>query len=117
VDAELVPGGSPQTYHGAQDDPWTALLAAEATGPSLVLRPRQPGDRFQPQGMSGHSMKLNEFMINAKVPAAARAGWPLLVGASGIAWVCGQRVDERAALRPDTQRAWRVTFRRRMAKQ
>jgi tRNA(Ile)-lysidine synthetase-like protein len=91
-------------------DWWSARLDADAVGAELLLRPRLPGDRFQPQGMGGHSMKLNEFMINAKVPRAARSGWPLLIGRQGIAWVCGQRVDERAAVTPATRHIWVVRF-------
>ena len=93
---------------GTEADPWTAHLDADAVGSELTLRPRQPGDRFQPQGLSGHSTKLNEFMINAKVPKDARAGWPLLCGAAGIAWVCGLRVAEWAIVRPETRAVWVV---------
>ena len=61
--------------YAANADPWIAYLDAGITGAELILRPRQPGDRFQPQGLDGHSMKLNEFMINAKAPGdAAPAG-------------------------------------------
>ena len=48
-------------------DPWTAYLDAEAVGDALILRPRAPGDRFCPLGLAGHSVKLNEFMIDAKI--------------------------------------------------
>jgi tRNA(Ile)-lysidine synthase len=95
---------------GARADPWVAFLDADALGSGVMLRPRQPGDRFQPQGLSGHSTKLNEFMINAKVPKDARAGWPLLCGAAGIAWVCGLRVAEWAIVRPETRAVWVVQF-------
>ncbi len=96
----------------ADPDPWVAYLDAAAVGPDLTLRPRQEGDRFEPYGLSGHSVKVNEFMINAKVPKDLRGGWPLLVGACGIAWVCGLRVDQRAAVRPDTGTVRRVAFAR-----
>jgi len=100
---DAQPGG-----FNAEADPWTARLDADAVGSDLMLRTRQPGDRFQPQGLSGHGTKLNEFMINAKVPKAARAGWPLLCGAAGIAWVCGLRVAEWAIVRPQTRTVWVV---------
>ena len=93
---------------GTEADPWTAHLDADAVGSELMLRTRQPGDRFQPQGLDGHSTKLNEFMINAKVSKDARAGWPLLCGAAGIAWVCGLRVAEWAIVRPETRAVWVV---------
>jgi tRNA(Ile)-lysidine synthase len=95
---------------GAGADQWVAFLDADALGLGFVLRPRQPGDRFQPQGLGGHSTKLNEFMINAKVPQGARAGWPLLCGAAGIVWVCGLRVAEWAIVRPETRAFWVVRF-------
>ena len=95
---------------GTEADPWTAHLDADTVGSELLLRPRQPGDRFQPQGLDGHSTKLNEFMINAKVPKDARAGWPLLCSAASIAWVCGLRVAEWAIVRPETRAVWVVQF-------
>jgi tRNA(Ile)-lysidine synthetase-like protein len=95
---------------GVGADPWVAFLDANALGSCLMLRPRQPGDRFQPQGLGGHRTKLNEFMINAKVPKDLRAGWPLLCGAAGIAWVCGLRVAEWAIVRPPTRIVWVVRF-------
>jgi len=89
-------------------DPWTAFLDARAVGAELTLRPRLPGDRFQPQGMAGHGMKLNEFMINVKLPKALRERWPLLIGAGGIAWVCGLRVAAWAAVTAHTEAVWIV---------
>lgn len=89
---------------------WEAWLDAEATGTRLVLRPRQPGDRFRPQGLGGHSVKLNEFMINEKICRDARAGWPLLEGANGLVWVCGLRLDEQAVVKKDSHIVWHVRF-------
>ena len=91
-------------------DPWSAFLAADAVGDALTLRPRAPGDRFCPLGLAGHSTKLNEFMIDAKIARDARSGWPLLVGRDGIAWVCGLRLAQPAALGPDTAEVWHVRF-------
>lgn len=111
VDVASCPVGEIGDRYAANADPWTAYLDARATGGRLVLRPRAPGDRFQPHGLGGHSARVNEYMINRKTPAAARAGWPILVGAQGIAWLCGLRIDERAAIRPETELAWCVRFR------
>ncbi|PKO20656.1 MAG: tRNA lysidine(34) synthetase TilS, partial [Chloroflexi bacterium HGW-Chloroflexi-1] len=100
VQVRLLSRAALPADYDAGADPWGAWLDAEVVGPALALRPRQPGDRFQPHGLDGHSVRLNEFMINARAPRDARAGWPLLVGATGLAWVCGLRVDQRAAVRP-----------------
>lgn len=96
----------------ADPDPWAAWLDADAAGPALTLRPRAPGDRFCPQGMGGRRARVNEFMINAKTPRAARERWPLVVGRSGIVWLPGLRVDDRAAIGPATVRAYRIRFTR-----
>lgn len=94
-------------------DPWTAWLDADAVGDEMILRPRQPGDRFRPHGLGGHSTKVNEFMINLKVSRDLRASWPLLAGQQGIAWLCGLRVDEHARVQPDTHWVWEVRVARR----
>ncbi len=94
----------------ANPDPWAAWLDADAVGPALHLRPRAPGDRFCPQGMGGQVVRVNEFMINAKAPRAVRAGWPLLIGSGGIAWLPGLRLDERVAVGPATRWVWHVRF-------
>jgi tRNA(Ile)-lysidine synthase len=99
-----------------QPDPWQAFLDASAAGPRLWLRTRRPGDRFQPQGMGGHSAKLADFYTNQKVPRAARDRLPLLAGeyrpegGGDIVWVCGWRVDERAQVREATERVLVLRF-------
>jgi tRNA(Ile)-lysidine synthetase-like protein len=87
---------------------WRAHLDAAALGESPVLRVRRPGDRFCPLGMGGRGKRVNEFMINEKIPAAWRDHVPLLVGAGGqVTWVCGWRIDERARVTAETQQvAW-----------
>ena len=66
----------PVDFVGA--DPWTAYLDADAVGDALILRPRTPGDRFCPLGLAGHSVKLNELMIDAEI-----AGRPVRLAAPG----------------------------------
>jgi tRNA(Ile)-lysidine synthase len=87
---------------------WEVYLDATAVGFSPMLRSRRPGDRFQPLGMDGQSKRLNEFMINEKIPSAWRDSIPLVVNEDGeIVWVCGWRSDERARVTPATQQvAW-----------
>ena len=93
---DLVPGWE------ANPDPWRAFLDFQAVGAGLMLRTRRPGDRFQPLGLGGRTVKLADFLTNQKVPRAARDRLPLLECGWGIAWVCGQRLDERARLRETT---------------
>jgi tRNA(Ile)-lysidine synthase len=86
----------------SNSDPWRAFLDRQVLGSSPALRARQPGDRFQPLGMGGRSVGLADFLTNQKVPRHLRNLLPLLVGRSGIAWVCGQRVDERVKVTDGT---------------
>jgi tRNA(Ile)-lysidine synthase len=57
----------------------------------MLVRARREGDRLQPFGMDGHSLKLSDFMINEKLPRRARGGWPLVCSGEQIVWLCGYR--------------------------
>jgi tRNA(Ile)-lysidine synthase len=91
-------------------DPWLAQLDADSVGATGVLsvRGRRPGDRFQPLGMGGRSKSLQDFFVDARVPAPERDGWPLVVAGVGdgqrIVWIPGHRVDERVKQHVDTRR-------------
>ena len=68
-----------------------AWLDAEALTLPLVVRSVRPGERFEPLGMGGHSMKLSDFFINEGLPRRARARWPLVCSGDQVAWVAGYR--------------------------
>jgi tRNA(Ile)-lysidine synthase len=91
-------------------DPWRAFADPNAVGSRLWLRTRRPGDRFQPLGMGGQTVKLSDFLTNQKVPRVLRDRVPLLDSEAGIVWVCGYRVDERAAIRRPTKEALILRF-------
>jgi tRNA(Ile)-lysidine synthase len=76
-------------------DRWTAYVSADDLGP-LQVRARNPGESFQPLGLAGHSVTVKKYMINAKVPAAFRARWPIVAGERYLLWLVGHRIDERA---------------------
>ena len=98
------------SHHLSQVDRWEAYVDADVVGNTAILRPRRPGDTFKPLGLAGHSQKINEFMINEKIPAAWRHRIPLFVSADQVLWVCGYRLDERARLHPTTQRILHLKF-------
>ena len=91
-------------------DPWRVFVDLRAVGTDLWLRTREPGDRLQPLGMEGHSVKVSALLTNLKVPRAARDRLPLLVTDWGLAWVCGQRVDRRACVQDATERVLHLRF-------
>ena len=70
----------------------------------LTVRSRRPGDRFRPLGLGG-SKKVQDLLIDSKVPREERSAVPLLCDRSGVLWVVGHRLDERAAIKKSTRRA------------
>lgn len=111
--AEVLSGRDLPPDWQANPDPWRVFLDLEAVGPAPGLRTRQPGDRLQPLGMEGHSVKLSDLLTNLKVPQAARDRLPLLAAPWGLAWVCGQRLDRRARITKATRQVLYLRFIRR----
>jgi len=91
--------------------PGVALLDASKIGDQLTVRSRRPGDRLRPLGLGGEK-KLQDILVDAKVPREERDGVPLLCAPWGIAWVVGHCIDERAALTPATTKYLRIRMRR-----
>ena len=83
-----------------QPDDFTAYLDPTALDSSRSVRNREPGDRFQPLGMT-EPKRLHNFFIDAKVPREWRDRVPLLVSERGIAWVVGYRIAEWAKVPED----------------
>ena len=79
---------------------YVAYLNAAALGPAFTVRTRLRGDRFQPLGMRSEK-KLQDFMVDAKVPREIRDGLPLFVTGDRIAWVVGHRIAEWARVPED----------------
>ena len=90
---------------------FTAYFDRDKTGDKLLVRPRQPGDRFQPLGMS-QPKKLNEFMIDTKIPHAWRQRIPIVCSPQHILWVVGWRIDERVKVTEDTKQVLCLEFKR-----
>jgi tRNA(Ile)-lysidine synthase len=81
------------------------LAAFDRDGvPSLLVRAPQPGDRFGPLGLDGHSRRLVEFLRERRVTPAARRRVPLVCDRAGIVWVVGHRIAERVKLTEATRR-------------
>jgi len=92
-----------------EGDSYTACFDLDRTGDKLTIRPRRPGDRFQPLGMS-QPKKLNEFMIDRKIPQAWRRRIPIVCSPEQIIWVVGWRLDERARVSEGTGQVLRLKF-------
>jgi len=81
----------------------------DLTGAELVVRSRRDGDRFQPLGMD-ESKKLQDFMVDARIPCAWRNRVPLVCAGEQIIWVVGWRIDHRVRITDSTRRVLRLEF-------
>ena len=88
-----VNGLSPNTTYDAIFD------SASMNG-TILVRTRRDGDRFQPLGMI-NTKKLQDFMVDSKIPRACRDRVPLVVSSKGIAWVVGWRHSNWARAKDD----------------
>ena len=95
----------------AVGEPYRAHLDVAALGDRVQIRPRRAGDRFQPLGMEG-TKRLNEFMIDARIPKNWRDRIPLLASESGVAWVVGWRIAQWARVTEATGQVVEVIFAR-----
>src|SRR5690606_12884088 len=59
-----------------------AWYFSDSTEPQLRIRSRIPGDRIHLSGMA-HSKKVARLMIDEKVPAPLRKGWPVITDSNG----------------------------------
>ncbi len=93
------------------DNDFIAYFDLDKAGNKLTVRTRKPGDRFQPLGMS-QPKKLNEFMIDSKIPQAWRERIPVVCSPKHILWVVGWRIDEQAKVTQDTRQVLCLEFKR-----
>lgn len=68
-----------------------------------MLRPWQPGDRFQPLGASG-TRKISDFLVDQKIPRCDKDRILVLETGGKIAWLIGYRIDHRTRITENTQR-------------
>jgi tRNA(Ile)-lysidine synthase len=94
VTARRADGSGIEALRAAAGNPAVAVVAADPGDGALAIRNRRPGDRFSPLGLEGRK-KLQDFLVDRKVPRAARDGVPLVVDrADRIVWVAGHEIDQ-----------------------
>jgi len=96
---------------GGKAEGFGACLDLYEAGSDLVVRGRKAGDRFQPLGM-GEPKKLQDFMVDAKIPRSWRERVPLVCSPEGIIWVVGWRIAERVRVTDSTKQVLRLEFER-----
>lgn len=102
LQVRILPRSAEDPRKAAADDS-IAWLDAERLSFPLRVRGVRPGDRFHPLGAPGRR-KLQDFLVDEKVPREERDRVAVLESDGEIAWVIGMRIDERFKVRTDTVR-------------
>ncbi len=92
-------------------DNLTACFDFDKTGDEIMVRTRKRGDSFRPLGSVG-SKKLNEFMIDARIPRTWRERIPVVFSPEHILWLVGYRIDEKVKVTEATRQVLKLDFRR-----
>ncbi|HFB06903.1 MAG TPA: tRNA lysidine(34) synthetase TilS [Chloroflexi bacterium] len=92
---------------------WQSNLVADfelhKTGIELFVRQRRPGDKFQPMGMN-IPKKLQDFMVDTKIPCSWRDHIPIVCSPQQIIWVVGWRIDDRVKPTEASKEILRLEF-------
>jgi tRNA(Ile)-lysidine synthase len=86
-------------------DPFEAWIDMQNLDQPLMVRVRKPGDKIEPLGLNGHSVKISDLMVNVKLPSRVRVTWPLVTSGDEVIWVPGYRISHQVRITPDTPRA------------
>ncbi len=119
LDLEQPPSPGPRLHPAGAEK---ASLNRERLIWPLRVRYFQAGDRFWPLGAPG-PRKLQDFLVDCKIPRWLRPHIPLVVSGGQIVWVAGLRTAEplkvgvageavltltASPTRPETRRLWEV---------
>ena len=115
VQARVLDGASapPAGYEqGHPESRWGYMdLEAVQRFMPLSLRTRRAGDRFRPLGMA-NDKKLQDVLVDAKIPRTQRWTLPLVCGADGtLLWVPCYLVSDLVKLTPTTRQTLALELR------
>lgn len=108
VDLEWMVINHTENFH-IPTDRRIACLDLQKLHFPLMLRRWRSGDYFQPLGMQGMK-KISDYLIDTKVSLPDKERIWLLTSGSEIAWVIGQRIDDRFKVRPETRQILMMKF-------
>ncbi len=93
------------------EDPFTAVLDADAVVYPLVLRRRRPGDRIVPLGID-REVRLQDLLVGAHIARTRRDSLVIMECSRGIAWVGGVRIAHWARVTDASKRTLTLRARR-----
>lgn len=111
IDAEVLNRGEiDPTKLTADKGPFCEHLDWDRIRSPVVVRPRRPGDRFQPLGLDAIK-KVGKFLTTAGTPLDVRDQTLIFADRERILWVCPVRMAEPAKVTATTQRILMLTVR------
>jgi tRNA(Ile)-lysidine synthase len=87
----------PVEQYRAPDIAREAFVDAQSLSGMVEVRGPRPGDRMRPLGAPG-TRKLQDILVDLRVPAVLRARVPLVVRNDRVLWVCGMLVAEEGRI-------------------
>lgn len=108
VRAELFQASAAPEPDAPEANRWSVSLDADQLEWPLTLRTRRPGDRLLLPGVAGPK-KLQDLLVDAKVPRRERDRLGVVEAANGIVWLAGWRTAAWALAGPDSRRLLRLT--------
>lgn len=103
ITIDLLPKERLQSEWQRNSNPHKAYLDRDQLGNQLHIRKWRAGDRYEPLGMAGKSVKLSDLWINHKIPPRAKSHWPLLLDGDSIIWIPGFQPCRSAAISQQTK--------------
>lgn len=100
INLSIIPGKS---FYEIPRDTSIAWLNLDLLEFPLMIRKWEAGDYFMPLGMK-NMKKISDFFVDRKISIPEKENIWLLVSGDKIAWVIGQRIDERFKITPHTER-------------
>ncbi len=94
----------------ATASPDRAYLDGDAVASGLQVRTSRPGERFRPLG-ARRDVDISRFLARRRVPAALRAGTPIVYSRGRAVWVVGVEIAADVAVRPATCRVLQLDVR------
>ncbi len=90
-------------------DRWSALFdcTLAGTAETCIVRNARTGDRIRPFGMRGHR-KVQDVLVDAKIPHALRPGFPVVETNGEIAWIPGCVRGQGGVVTAATRQVWRM---------
>jgi tRNA(Ile)-lysidine synthase len=84
-----------------------ALLDMDTLNFPLTVRNIQPGDRFNPLGMTG-TQKIAKYLVDHKIERSERLQCPVILSGEQIIWLAGYRINGRFKVTPSTRKVLRI---------